>query len=1026
MEYKNLRELYAEIVRGLTATLTYKPKGDVIDISFDRNISWIGLSRSELQEIHNIVRNLWTNEDRGGDLLAQTAVVNYLQTSIGSKVIDFVQHYRDCVTLPKIIVSILIQNYRDYPHTSFALSWQEDRPTDVSDWLRYIKTSNCGHVYSTSSVPFFTVSSTNNFDLDFSLSKISEIAWDERVVFPGWDQTYPFGVLHLWDHYNYPHLHMIRGYNQYKYLMLSAVQRTWIAWLNYVRKDLNDHSRITYGFTNKFRQFPMTQAQRREILEIHVATVYVPKKNLHQIRQMSLDEVHSLIKEIISPLSLRGFSLNQILVSKDQLEAELLLGNTPINDRYMVVPSGTIEDRVRSLDRYVTSDLPFGDPVDMPFFTQYSAFYATLNNRLDPSRHSIRYYLFGSEVLNDGLFPNFDHSTDDYGPLLSRIGSKQISALGSSDLAYSYANDGIAISADYHIAIVLRYLLNDSRILTKFPPLAEIQNPTVFPIMKMASDRYPTDFVISTNLLQIFFDYLRYTGATPASLRMALTNAVDKPDIAIKLLNFNDVQVNLLSTRLTGSGEDTNVASSAFNGSDLIFLRLSPQDFVEKYDQLTLLRNSMKWGVLYSFEFIDYSLTRLLAVRTWLLAAMRHLFNSTMVRISLPVLSNGLSVGVRFSFCYSANDVHGFGNVDLAALEDGDFIPFTTQSHFDVIINNLLEPEYVNISKPLSSFAGFSIPPIGSGLYFTVPAEHLNSAVGVVASLCRTATVNGYCDSSDRDSPFFDVMGIIDESRVAMAYRRGIFLQDTRVLSSDLILKPYQPLPAPKLKLTPEQLITHTDKLLLLYLRKRLNRMAIDLSEYGSGLTANVALTTGNFTSYDRNFIELRNVPGVQHLTANLEWGLPLPYLPNNDVLLYDSIFFSSTFIPGGTNMADSIIAMLASVLDAGMLMFNVPVISLAHAQALEDQSRVTIHENRPYLRLHDYPEVATLLPAEFDQLRTYLAARGFTVTVIVPTLLDYIYSSIRLNRLAIASVYAESLLLHDILTLVVCTKPVA
>jgi len=215
-------------------------------------------------------------------------------------------------------------------------------------------------------------------------------------------------------------------------------------------------------------------------------------------------------------------------------------------------------------------------------------------------------------------------------------------------------------------------------------------------------------------------------------------------------------------------------------------------------------------------------------------------------------------------------------------------------------------------------------------------------------------------------------------------------------------------------RLTPFELVSQTDRMLLYIIRREDDLLVNDLSDYGSAHFLNLCMTDNNYTMYDLDPIEIPDLDGINFIQTVLRWGQPLPYIDSNDVLIYNSIFMNAVIVDA--DMSTPLITMLTPLLEASNIYFNIPYMTEGLFNLLLPLGIVSEKENRYYLKMSEYPSIPCLNRDELGLVLAIFPSPQYKITICTPTLLDYYFTSRMIQRSANIQVYYNAIMIHQCL----------
>lgn len=984
---QNLRTLLNTLSTNSRPLILQKNENDrKLFITVTAPYNDLGFNLTDWTEIKSRALSHWHQEVE--DIAHQ--LNKYVLSIVTSRYINLITKLLPQSILPTIIISILGQ--ADEQPNPLLFSQFGDTPLPIDEYLRALE--------SLSRQPLFSYTATSRFviDLDSDLAwqhlenGVTLIRWDSRLGKKNRDARI-FGLVHIWDHYDFPHIHVIDAFDEHRYMLLNAVKRTWIAMKEVTAGTKSSNTRVNYGYTARKLIPPYTKEQYELLGKLNYGTVILPPYEISEIRQMSLQKIESIILSTLKCLRIKP-TINTVYITSRQLLQEVALGNNPLPDRYTLALPLMFTDKLTLFQSYSTRQLPTGPSFDPQSIVRtVELIRRQVPPNIIPTYPQVRYvggYASSNPHDTKTILPPSSYAT-----YLDVLTSQTTGQALVSTIQKHVSPNGVEITtASLSERIIAYLILNDIDGIT-------LSNVTSFPtaILSLTQQQYAYDYQQSSQILD---DYLKYSAAlddTKTLMNITLVNASRMPTTFIKLMRFNGVSMDTYSLTGQNGPEISSLFAFPLLNSSMLYLSIQELDYLNDQTGYNLFTTELNVSTLYSLEFLDFSPVNLLSALNSLVESIKLLTNRDYVRMSvLPLCMNPYRVGMRIVFSLTDLDyiTDQFPAFNLVTIQ-----PFVREISSHQI---MVDPIKSNI------FDRSIIPRVGTYLILRCQDSQFQQALGYMGSICRFVEAKAYSTSHT----YYEIQGIVSQSRIACIDRLKTFRSNTNIQSQQLIQQPAGIPNTRLLSLTFFELVTQTDRLLLYSRRIAKQSIDHDLSDYGSGDFLNIMLTNGNYNMYDIESINIVDIPGVTYTRGILEWNEPLPYDGASDVFIYNSIFFNSQIPP--STMGESIINMLSSVKTARNIYFNLPFMTDALYNTFLPLGIVSIKDGRYYLQLGRYPAIPCLTYTEISTILATFPSPQWTITSLSPTLLDYYFTSRMINRQASSVDYYHAVLLHNAL----------
>lgn len=526
-------------------------------------------------------------------------------------------------------------------------------------------------------------------------------------------------------------------------------------------------------------------------------------------------------------------------------------------------------------------------------------------------------------------------------------------------------------------------------------------------ILEMTNKTYIDDYAISLNILTEVMKFKEFLNVSYGSMNVVIISPDVYPTIFMKIAN----QTNLPSEVLSLDGSMGSQIDSLFSfnvmSANMLFITITEENYLNSVDSYELFLSDIKPTTYYSLELIDFSSETLVSAVGSIVEVLKLASGKDYAKIQIsPLILNSLKVGIRVVF--SLSDYPGI-ITSYRSIQKQQLEVYSRSISTDTIV--------VDPIKSLT-YSNKIVPRMGTQLIARCNAENYSKTLGYMSSLCRY--VNSKCYSTNYT--YYELSGVVDQSRIVVMDRLEMFRENRYIQPEQLIPREVIPKNDVKItRLTFFELVTQTDRLLLYLLRRTNGLLSNNVSDYGSAHFLNLCMTDNEYIMYDIDNIDVADVPSVQLIRNVLEWGAPLPYINDTDVLIYNSLFMNPKAV--GDDMSVPIINMLRPTLDAKNIYFNLPVMTPQLYEILLPLNIVEQVNNRYYLKLSKYPSVPCLSQDELNKVLAIFPNPQFSVKQLKPTLLDYYFTSRMIQRSGNNQIYNNALVLHQCIPLFVVSS---
>ncbi|UJG27948.1 VP4 [Bercke-Baary Melophagus reo-like virus] len=990
----NLRKTYQQLTLNRTPlNATRYDNNTKIRIQISEPYNIFGLSPDDWGVVHSIILLNWNDEI---DVM-NIKLNNQFNMYVRPRFYNILKALQVVESLPIIILSILCQAINDYSLYTFK---DDFKPLYVSEYFDQLRMLNPELPKSLSPVSTYIIDFNEDITYANVANGVNMIIWDDnRTVKNLFNDIY--GVKHAWDHYDYPHIHQITSFQHHRLLLLNAVKRTWLAMLSVTSGIKGAYTRVNYGYM-AYNLLPLyTRQEFQHLSLLNYATVIEPPYEYSRILQLSINEIEKIIIKTLSCFRITP-TLNTIYITSKQLHQEQILGNTVVMSRITIVQSIVCLNDLVLYEQYNNIQLPVG-----PTFSP-----TELLSEVEVHRTVGRpeYIVNAAQTKNVIKFNDLANVNDyfmveseNYKTYLDILRNSAKRQYLTSSILKSISSDGISISAKTlpERAIAYVSLNRDSHGVN-----LDLGDQMPIAIFELTNSTYIDDYGISLNLLSEMMKFKQFLNVSYGSMNVVVISPDIYPSTFMKIANQTAFPTEVLSLNGTMGLQIDSLFSFNVMKANMLFITITEENYLESIDSYELFLSDIKPNTYYSLEFLDFNTDNLVAAVGSVIEVLQLITDSEYVKIQLaPLILNPFRVGLRLVFCLSDYP-------DIATS-----YRLLQRQHLE-IYSRCISTDTIVID-PIKSltYPNTIIPRMGTQLIARCNSANYSKALGYMSSLCRYVT----SDCHSLMHTYYELYGVVDQSRIVVMDRLEMFRENTYI-------KPEQLLPKEKItrndktsRLTFFELVTQTDRMLLYLLRRKNGLLPNNISDYGSAHFLNLCMTDNEYIMYDIDKIELADVPSVRLIQNVLEWGVPLPYIENTDVLIYNSIFMNPKAVDD--DMSIPIINMLRPLLVAKNIYFNLPVMTPQLYEVLLSLNIVEHVRNRYFLKLSKYPLIPCLSEDELRSVLSMFPSPQYTVRQLKPTLLDYYFSSRMIQRFGNYQIYNNALVLHQCIPLLVISS---
>lgn len=989
---QNITKILNQIKTNHTPIKTITKKdAQEIEIRLSEPFATLGLNFSDWNSILSTLKFALYDDDA----MKSSKLNDLFITSIRPRYFNTLTRLRDVEALPTIIISILTQQIVDFQTEAFKP--EHVTAVTIRDYL--LQMSNLPEYIPQN------VSATNRYIYKDGLSNASLhalnglnlIYWDNDITKNNLSQQV-FGLRHVWDHYNYPHIHVINSFEHHRILAINAVRRTWISTLMVAAGTKDTNFRINYGFMCMDTMPSYSKEQYERLALLNHGTIIDPPYDQNRIWNMSEQDIENVIVTSLRCIRYKP-TLHTIYMTTLQLKQERLLGNEPIISRYTIVASQTFPDQLSLYTEYLGTKLPTGEMFNISEFINSNEVTA-ISGRPDYQLHAPQtdHILMHTENAVPYLKVMTTPEYVNYLNYLRNAASKQYLV---TEIMKRVAPDGISLATT---TIIERIVAGVS--LNKNISGVDLAVPDSYPtaILELTDKVYVSDYDLSIYVLTEMNDFKTTLLTNFTSLNVTLVNPELMPNTLRDICATSNIPLNIYSNNGTIGSQLDSFFSFGILSSNMIFASISEEQYLQDKDAYELFLASVTNGTYYSIEFLDFSAENVLPLLNSLLENLKILTETASPKIMFaPPIISTMRVGFRiiFSLVDMPSILTSYTNITLPMVK-----PYCRQiSPSTIIIDPIKSLTYSSTSTPRI------VPRMGTNLLVTCNTQSYSAALGYMSTLCRYTKTKAFSNQHT----YYEITGSVDQSRISCLDRIQVFKLNTEIKPHQINPRDIAPITTLTARLTYNELVTQTDRLLLYISRREQNLLDNNLSDYGAASFLNICMTDKHYTMYDIDNVQAELVPGTTLIRNHLPWGHPLPYLTGDDVLIYNSIFMNPSAID--QDMSIPIIAMLQPVKESKHIYFNLPYMNDALYDVLSPLGIATKNEGgRKYIRLGKFAPIPCLNDLELSQILAIFPQPIYTVQRRIPSLLDYYNTSRMLQRDANSQTYYNALILHQCL----------
>lgn len=988
---KNIAKILNQITRNHTPlkALT-KNEDQEIEIKLSEPYATLGLNFSDWDEILSVLKFALYDDD-----LTKTGKINDLfVTTIMPRYYNTVKRLEDVGNLPPIILSILTQQMVTFQTAAFK-----------PEYLTAITTRD--YLLQMSNLPEYTpqnVSSISNYIFRHGLSNSSNhalnglnlIYWDNDFTTKKVPQEI-FGLRHVWDHYDYPHIHITNSFEHHRILAINAVRRTWISTLMVASGTKDANFRINYGFMCTDTMPSYSKQQYEQLAILNHGTIIEPPYDQQRIWNMTEHDIENVIISSLKCIRYKP-TLHTVYMTTLQLKQERLLGNNPISERYTIVLQQTFPDKLSLYSEYLGTKLPSGDIFNVQDFVNNTEV-LSIQGKPDYQLHAPQTDHTLSHVAN--MFPYLKVvEPSEYTNYLNYLRNAASRQYLTNNIVRRVAPDGISLVTEtLSERIIAGVSLNKD---IKGINLAVVDSyPSA--ILELTDKIYINDYDISINILTEMNDFRTTINTNYSSLNVVVINPEVMPSTLRDICHTSNLAFEVYSTNSTIGMQLESFFSFGVLSANIIFAAISESNYLQDKNSYELFLASITSGTYYSIEFLDFSSEILLPILNSLLENLKIAQQRAAPRIMFaPPIISTMRVGIRiiFSLVEIPSIITEYGLITSSMIK-----PYCREiSPSTMIIDPIKSLTYNSLSIPRI------VPRMGTNIAITCNNQSYNTALGYMSTLCRYTTSKSFSNHHT----YYEITGSVDQSRITCLDRIQAFKINNEVKPHQISPRDMSPLTTLTSRLTFNELVTQTDRLLLYISRRDQKILRNNLSDYGSSSFLNICLTDSHYTMYDIDNIQSDLVPGTTLIRNHLPWDVPLPYIEGDDVLIYNSLFMNPSALE--PDLSVPIIKMLQPIRQAKHIYFNLPYMNDILYNILSGLGIATKILERKFIKLGKFAPIPCLNDLELTQVLAIFPQPMYIIKQRIPSLLDYYNTSRMLQRDTNSQTYYNALIIHQCL----------
>lgn len=995
---QNIRDTLNQIIRTNEHIYTTRSPNELLQtIHLTKPFSILGLNLQHWNELTSIVLSNWREEKITVDALLN----DYFNANIKPIYESKIRALLPKDSLPTIILSIITQEQNELNLDFFKN--QEITYPNIKSYLTLIQQILRTIPVTYSAVSSYVINAYMPKDEIAMYNGVSKIGWGGEFLDDTNDNSV-VGLQHIWDHYDYRHVHVVDTFQQHKILLINAIRRTWLSSLSLSAGLKAAATRVNYGYmtTKLIPDYDIDQYNLLALLNYGV--VILPPYNIERINKLTMEDIENIVLKSTKCLPFVP-SLNIVYVTDVQLGQELKLGNVPIDGRYKVVSPLTYTNELLLYNKFTTNKIPKGlefNVNELLMNINTSSIIPSYNLDVLSYPGGVTTSSFGiSDVISKT--PVFEVNYRNYLAIMKILTNGQYAR---SNLVKRIAPNGLTIESDSHGQTIIAFMTLNENIPGVNLNQVIGSTDSISSILTPSETTFIPDFTISSRLTDELLVFKEFKDYNFKDINVMILNPGVVPSTYVKLLNYNNIVNEVYSLDGSVGIKVDTLYSFSYTNANLIYMCITETEYLNDQTGFELFTTTIDKSKLYSIEFIDFNLQNLRIVLESLIESLLILSgapNANMSFNSLLLCPYRVGVRVRFSV-----DEYPMILTKLSSVDDDLISRFTRN----------ITPQSIVI-EPIQSvtYKKSVVPRMGTYLVAKCQEKDFNKTLGYMSSLCRYSNVKSQYIAYN----YYMFEGIVDQSRIVLLDRIKMFKENVELTPQQLLPQDTKVNEDRSVKLTYFELMTQTDRMLLYILRKEDGTIDNNLSDYGSADYLNVCMTNNVYTMYDLDEIDSMDIPGVEMVKGDLTWGQPLPYVSGDDVLIYNSIFFAQNQTQD--TIAADIRNMLTGVLDANNVYFNLPYMNNLLYQLLLPLNIVTIKNNDYYLKLSNYPAVLCLNDDSINSILTIFPSSEWNVAKMSPSLLDYYFTSRMIQRFGVSDDYFNAIVLHAVVPLFVCKR---
>lgn len=776
---------------------------------------------------------------------------------------------------------------------------------------------------------------------------------------------------HSFDHYGYPHYHVLNTPDEQVMAYANNVLRTWKSVAQVVSDTNRSSERINYGL--RLVSGEVHDAAKQSVYALHTITLFPCPYSITQLSSLTLSDVIKYALAFSPPIRVTP-SLKFIYYTTQQLNLELETNAVEMSRIKVVttvppyvpvvkypspiclistISTGTPVDPEQYLDMFSYSPISYAyswsdmqafslptvsrplkslnSSVPMPSkMVNLSTYLAdtsyTEHVRVDPLRTIVDQYLASDE---DQILKAFRHylTWTDFNPCLTLVKDEDdISAYAIN------ISDGTTLRKNVSTVAITSYFTY-RRILESLLPFEHLPKDVQVVLVNTPNLHNLLSLVKSPKL------HPRSIASDQSSYGQVMSESE---------IIFNANSASCLVWTITHN--------STSNAYDALVETIRLKSFISEYCQFNFIK-------MYPDEVLE--ILKIIGLQLETLGISSD--------VSLHPVQTSEGYGIA---CVIQNDESG----DTVLPESQQLGMLNVINEFELnqqvvdLIHYYLEPsEHIDFSYLSKKYDVFDIG-LGANITASVEFEDLSDASGVCLALARYLYVR---QEIIGQHALYHLEATVDYNALSVYFRRKCVYSSSDAITHDYSTEPSTPqviTSSQQRSMSAERLLSQGHHLMFETILHQEGLTSLPLIDLGAGRLEGLHLTSSDYFGYDKIGFDYDNIPGVTYVTQDLDFTT-LPDLHDSNVLIFNSLFFNYT--DPSENMEDNFSQALASLLKDSpknkadrkrLLMFNIPIGTADDVNKIPGD-RLFVHPDNQqvYLTLASYSPVRVFPPSVLD-----------------------------------------------------------